>query len=131
MSPATTPFHLTINHVTTTALITLLSRRSLSLSRHRPTTPVTTSKKQSTISRSSAEAEYRCLAATTCEIIWLCNILSDLKVSRLLPVEIFCDSSSAIQIASNPVFYEKTRHFEIDVHISEARRTEAVTLELI
>ncbi|GJS65017.1 putative transposon, En/Spm-like protein [Tanacetum coccineum] len=42
MSPATTPSHLTTNPVTTTALITSLSRRSLSLSRHRPTTPVTT-----------------------------------------------------------------------------------------
>ncbi|GJV39276.1 hypothetical protein Tco_1417716 [Tanacetum coccineum] len=42
MSPATTPSHLTTNPVTTTALITSLSRRSLSLARHRPTTPVTT-----------------------------------------------------------------------------------------
>ncbi|GKA13043.1 putative transposase-associated domain-containing protein [Tanacetum coccineum] len=45
MSPATTPSHLTTNPVTTTALITSLSRRSLSLSRHRPTTPVTTKHK--------------------------------------------------------------------------------------
>ncbi|GKC22919.1 hypothetical protein Tco_1025069 [Tanacetum coccineum] len=42
MSPATTPSHLTTNPVTTIALITSLSSRSLSLSRHRPTTPVTT-----------------------------------------------------------------------------------------
>ncbi|GJS12987.1 hypothetical protein Tco_0407459 [Tanacetum coccineum] len=42
MSPATTPSHLTTNPVTTTALITLLSRRSLSLSLHRPITPITT-----------------------------------------------------------------------------------------
>nr|GEV17897.1 ribonuclease H-like domain-containing protein [Tanacetum cinerariifolium] len=75
------------------------------------------SKKQPTISRSSAEAEYRCLVATTCEVIWMCNVLSDFKITGLFPVEIFCDSSSAIQIAGNPVFHEKTKHFEIDVHI--------------
>ncbi|GKB29539.1 hypothetical protein Tco_0868940 [Tanacetum coccineum] len=46
MSPTTTPSHLTTNPVTTTALITPLSRRSLSLSYHRPTTPVTTSTAQ-------------------------------------------------------------------------------------
>ncbi|GJW13218.1 putative transposon, En/Spm-like protein [Tanacetum coccineum] len=46
MSPTTTPSHLTTNPVTTTALITPLSRRSLSLSYHRPTTPVTTSTTQ-------------------------------------------------------------------------------------
>ncbi|GJY77392.1 ribonuclease H-like domain-containing protein [Tanacetum coccineum] len=75
------------------------------------------SKKQPTISRSSAEFEYRCLAASTCEVIWICNVLSDFKVTGLFQVDIFCDSSSAIQIASNPVFYEKRKHFEIDVHI--------------
>ncbi|GKA01514.1 retrovirus-related pol polyprotein from transposon TNT 1-94 [Tanacetum coccineum] len=42
MSPATTPSHFTTNPVTTTALITSLSRRSLPLSHHRPTIPVTT-----------------------------------------------------------------------------------------
>ncbi|GJT19643.1 ribonuclease H-like domain-containing protein [Tanacetum coccineum] len=58
------------------------------------------SKKQPTISRSSAKAEYRCLAASTCEVIWIFNVLSDLKVTGLFPVDIFYDSSSAIQIAS-------------------------------
>ncbi|GKD52012.1 hypothetical protein Tco_1280988, partial [Tanacetum coccineum] len=38
-------------------------------------------------------------------------------VSELFPVEVFNNSSSAIQIASNPLFQEKTKHFEIDVHL--------------
>ncbi|GKC44392.1 ribonuclease H-like domain-containing protein [Tanacetum coccineum] len=75
------------------------------------------SKKQATISRSSVEAEYRCLAASTCEIIWICNVLGDLKITGLFLVKIFCDSSYAFQIASNQVFHEKIKHFEIDVHI--------------
>lgn len=75
------------------------------------------SKKQTTLSRSSAEAEYRSMASCTCEIIWLNNLLGDLGVKRSLPVVLYCDNSSALQIAGNPVFHEKTKHFEIDVHL--------------
>ncbi|GJV65717.1 hypothetical protein Tco_1476545 [Tanacetum coccineum] len=75
------------------------------------------SKKQATISRSSAESEYSCLASTTCEIIWVVKILKDLGVEGLLPVNLYCDSSSAISIAGNPVFHEKTKHFEVDLHL--------------
>ena len=75
------------------------------------------SKKQATLSRSSAEAEYRSLASTTCEVIWLKNLLDSLGIKGLLPVDVFCDSNAAIQIAANPVFHEKTKHFELDVHL--------------
>ncbi|GJV76543.1 ribonuclease H-like domain-containing protein [Tanacetum coccineum] len=61
------------------------------------------SKKQATISRSSAEFEYRCLASTTCELIWVIKILKDLEVDGLLSTNLYCDSSSAISIARNPV----------------------------
>ncbi|GKB07349.1 hypothetical protein Tco_0835633 [Tanacetum coccineum] len=69
------------------------------------------------ILRSSAESEYSCLASTTCEIIWVVKIVKDLGVEGLLPVNLYCDSSSAISIAGNPVFHEKTKHFEVDLHL--------------
>ncbi|GKB50819.1 putative RNA-directed DNA polymerase [Tanacetum coccineum] len=75
------------------------------------------SKKQSTLSKSSAEAEYRSMASATCEVIWLSNLLGDMGVKNLLPVVMYCDNSSALQIAANPVFHEKSKHFEIDVHL--------------
>ncbi|GKA20707.1 ribonuclease H-like domain-containing protein [Tanacetum coccineum] len=52
-------------------------------------------KKQATLSRSSAEAEYRCMASTTCETIWIVNLLKDLNVDDLLPVPLYSDSTSA------------------------------------
>ncbi|GJR18869.1 ribonuclease H-like domain-containing protein [Tanacetum coccineum] len=70
-----------------------------------------------TLSKSSAEAEYRSMAAATCELIWIVNILKDLKVTNLLPAGLFYDNSAAIQIATNPVMHEKTKHFDLDVHI--------------
>ncbi|XP_071727474.1 uncharacterized protein [Rutidosis leptorrhynchoides] len=57
------------------------------------------SKKQSTVSRSSAEAEYRALASVTCEVIWILKVLTDLKVNTILPIKIFCDNKSDLQIA--------------------------------
>ncbi|GJQ96310.1 ribonuclease H-like domain-containing protein [Tanacetum coccineum] len=75
------------------------------------------SKKQSTLSRSSAEAEYRSMTSSTCEVIWLSNLLGDIGVKNLLPLVMYCDNSFALQIAANPVFHEKSKHFEIDVHL--------------
>ncbi|GJX15713.1 ribonuclease H-like domain-containing protein [Tanacetum coccineum] len=74
------------------------------------------SKKQNTLSKSSTEAEYRALASVTSEVIWILNFLKDLKIENLLPVNLHCDSNSAIKIAANPVFHERTKHLEIDLH---------------
>ncbi|GJV20716.1 ribonuclease H-like domain-containing protein, partial [Tanacetum coccineum] len=74
-------------------------------------------KKQSTLSRSSAEAEYRSMASATCKVIWLTNLLGDMGVKNLLLVVMYCDNSFALQIAANSVFHEKSKHFEIDVRL--------------
>ncbi|CAE5963143.1 unnamed protein product [Arabidopsis arenosa] len=74
-------------------------------------------KKQQTASRSSAESEYRALADTTCELLWLSKLLKDLHVHISGPATIYCDSTAAIHIASNSVFHERTKHIEIDCHI--------------
>ncbi|KAJ0852480.1 putative RNA-directed DNA polymerase [Helianthus annuus] len=74
------------------------------------------SKKQSTVSRSTAEAEYRAMCSSTCELMWLKNLLSELNVICSLPMVLHCDSEAAMSIAANPVFHERTKHFELDLH---------------
>ncbi|XP_020262193.1 uncharacterized protein LOC109838136 [Asparagus officinalis] len=59
-------------------------------------------KKQPTVSRSSAEAEYRALASTT-----------DFPVATAL---LFCDNMVALHMIVNPVFHARTKHIEIDYH---------------
>ncbi|GKE38291.1 ribonuclease H-like domain-containing protein, partial [Tanacetum coccineum] len=74
-------------------------------------------KKQSTLSRSLAEAEYRSMASVTCEIMWIVKIMKNLNVDNLIPAKLYCDNKSAIQITSNLVMHEKTKHFDLDVHL--------------
>ncbi|XP_021986041.1 uncharacterized mitochondrial protein AtMg00810-like [Helianthus annuus] len=84
------------------------------------------SKKQSTVSRSSAEAEYRAMCAATCEALWLRNILNELKIDIKLPVPLFCDNTAAISITANPVFHERTKHFEIDLYFLREKISKGV-----
>ncbi|KAI5678315.1 hypothetical protein M9H77_09265 [Catharanthus roseus] len=60
-------------------------------------------KKQHTISRSSAEAEYRSMAMTLCELKWLSILLRDLHVPITRPIPLHCDNQAALHIAENPI----------------------------
>ncbi|KAL0451791.1 UNVERIFIED_CONTAM: Retrovirus-related Pol polyprotein from transposon RE1 [Sesamum latifolium] len=74
-------------------------------------------KKQTTVARSTVEAEYRSLATTACELQWVTYLLSDLLVQVPTPIPLYCDNQAAIHIVANPVFYERTKHIEIDCHL--------------
>jgi len=73
-------------------------------------------RKQKTVSRSSAEVEYRSMAAATCELTWLRYLFKDLQVC-LKSITLFCDNQVTLHIAVNPVYHEHTKHIKIDCHV--------------
>ncbi|KAK5812212.1 hypothetical protein PVK06_027631 [Gossypium arboreum] len=72
------------------------------------------SKKQQVVSRSTAEAEYRSLAAATSDVAWLVFLLTELKLRSADTPTIWCENSSAVAIAANPVLHSKFKHVELD-----------------
>ena len=74
------------------------------------------SKKQTFVAHSSTKAEYRALVDTTSELIWLRWLLKDLGMSTSSATPLYCENQSAIHIAHNDVFHERTKHIEIDCH---------------
>ena len=73
-------------------------------------------KKQPTVSRSSCESEYRALAMTAAELLWLTHLLHDLKVPIPQQPLLLCDNKSAIFLSSNPVSHKRAKHVELDYH---------------
>ncbi|GJT35073.1 ribonuclease H-like domain-containing protein [Tanacetum coccineum] len=70
-----------------------------------------------TLSRSSAEAEYRGVANVVAEeTAWICNLLRELHTPLFTTTLVYCDNVSAVYMSANPVQHQRTKHIEIDIH---------------
>ena len=72
------------------------------------------SKKQNLISKSSTEVEFRAMSKGIDEVMWTRNLLDELKISYIKPIDIRCDNQSAICIAHDPVYHDRMKHVNID-----------------
>jgi hypothetical protein len=79
------------------------------------------SKRQPTVSRSSAEAEYRAVANGVAEVTWLRQLLKEIHHPLDSACLVYCDNVSAIYLSSNPVQHQRTKHVEIDLHFVRER----------
>ncbi|GJZ67929.1 uncharacterized mitochondrial protein-like protein [Tanacetum coccineum] len=73
-------------------------------------------KKQPTISRSSCESEYRAMANTATEIVWITHLLQEMHA---LPPErptMLCDNRSALFLTQNLVSHKRVKHIDLDYH---------------
>jgi hypothetical protein len=77
--------------------------------------------KQTTVSRSSVEAELRAMALLTAEVTWLRWLLADFGVSVTTATPVLSDGIGAISIARDPVKHELTKHICVDAFYTRAQ----------
>ena len=87
------------------------------------------SKKQSIVAQSTAEAEFIAATAAVNQALWLQKLLRDLHMEEEEATEISVDNQAAIAISNNPVFHGKTKHFNIKLYfIREVQKNGDVKL---
>jgi hypothetical protein len=74
------------------------------------------SKRQNTVSRSSAEVKYRVVANVVAEATWLRQLLTELHAPLPKTTLVYYDNISSVYMSSNPVQHQRTKHVEIDIH---------------
>lgn len=83
---------------------------------HGPNLISWTSRKQKVVARSNTVAEYRALAYTTTELLWIQHLLRDLHVKLQQSPIIFCDNVGTTFMCKNPVISSRSKHIAHDFH---------------
>eukprot|EP00253_Pinus_taeda_P025567 PITA_25567 len=87
------------------------------------------SRNQSVLPDSTTEAEYVAETEATKEIVWLRKILDDLQVKQVQSTPLMIDNTSAIKLAKNPKFHDRTKHINTKYHLIQ-HHVEAKTIHL-
>ena len=91
-----------------------------------------TLKKQSLITLSSTEAEYIASAHAVKEAIWLRCLLTEIGFPDYDPTTILMDNQSAMTIAKNSQFHNRTKHIDVCYHFLHNKvKSEEIELEYI
>lgn len=68
------------------------------------------------MAQSSTEAEYKAVAATAAELLWLRNLLIEMGVHLPNIPVIYCDNLGATHLSANPVFHSRMKHLALAYH---------------
>ncbi|KAK9131946.1 hypothetical protein Scep_011474 [Stephania cephalantha] len=67
-----------------------------------------------------------------CHAIWLRNLLKEIGLIQEEPTEVCVDNKSAIALAKNPVFHDRSKHIDIRYHyIRECVARKDVEIEYV
>jgi len=71
------------------------------------------SKRQSTVSLSTTEAEFIAACEATKEAVWLRKLLNDIEHPCVLPTVLKVDNQRAIKLSKNPEFHRRSKHIDV------------------
>ena len=71
------------------------------------------SKKQLIVTLSTCEAKYVAASSAVCHALWLRNLLIEIYMVQKGPTKIHVDNKSAIALAKNLVFHDRSKHIDI------------------
>ncbi|KAH9084296.1 hypothetical protein LEN26_020917 [Aphanomyces euteiches] len=74
------------------------------------------SRKQSLVGQSTTEVEFIAAAESAKNLIWLHELLQEMKVKISLPIDMFVDNQSAIQVAKATATHSRTKHIRLRFH---------------
>ncbi|GAU45181.1 hypothetical protein TSUD_178740 [Trifolium subterraneum] len=74
------------------------------------------SKKQPIVTISTTKAEFVSASACACQGIWLRSILNQLNQTKDNVTIIYCDNSSSIKLAKNPIMHGRSKHIDVRSH---------------
>jgi hypothetical protein len=72
--------------------------------------------KQQVVALSSCEAKYIAASTASTQALWLARLLGDLLGRDTEAVELRVDSKSALALAKNVVFHERSKHIRVKYH---------------
>jgi hypothetical protein len=84
------------------------------------------SKKQNSVSLSTAEAEYVAAGACCAQLLWMKQTLKDYEC-HFTHIPLLCDNENAIKLAYNPVSHYRTKHIDISHHFLKDYKTKRDT----
>lgn len=73
------------------------------------------SKKQNSVSLSTAEAGYIAMGSCCTQLLWMRQMIADYCMESGT-LQVYCDNKSAIDISKNPVQHSRTNHIDIRHH---------------
>ena len=74
------------------------------------------SKKQKSVSTSTAEAEYQALSLASKQAMWTTNALIELTGPLTATPILYCDNKAAIDIATNQKISDRSKHIDVHFH---------------